>query len=193
MRTLFLFVILLFSLNSFAGFYVEPALTFEKGDSKLDWPSPLSSSTGTIQGLGFDLKLGFNLESILFAGVDAAYSKPQFKNSANNYEAAATSQLFGVIIGAQMPIVGLRAWAGYIFDGVLNPEGSNGIDVKFTGATGPKLGAGFNIFLVSLNLEYMDLSYKTSTLEQPGILSGTFDSKLKNRIWLVSVSMPFTF
>jgi hypothetical protein len=193
MRTLILFTILLFSLKSFAGFYIEPGVTLEKGDSTLDWPSPFSSSTGTTQGLGLDLKLGFNLESILFAGVEGTYSKPQFKNSANNYDAPATSQMFGILIGAQMPVVGLRVWGGYIFDGFLDPEEDQGIDVKFTGATGPKLGLGFKLFLVGLNLEYADLSYKTSTLEQPGMLSGPLDSQFKNKLWLASVSLPLTF
>lgn len=192
MRVIIFASILLLSLNSFAGFYIEPGITYEKGDNTLDWPAPLSSSTGTTQGLGLDLKLGFDIASIFFAGVDASYSKPQFKNSANDYDASAISQTLGLIVGAQMPIVGLRIWGGYIFDGSLDPDQDGNIDVKFSGATGPKIGVGFKLFIVSANIEYMDLSYKTSTLENAGPISGTLDSELKSKVGLISVSMPFT-
>jgi hypothetical protein len=193
MKIIILASILLLSLNSFAGLYFEPAITYEKGDNTLDWPSPFSSSTGTTQGLGLDLKLGFAVESTFFAGVDASYSKPKFKNSANNYDAWATSQTIGVIVGAQMPIIGLRIWGGYILDGNLDPDQDGNIDVKFSGASGPKIGIGFKIFIVSANLEYMDLTYKTSTLQNAGPISGALDSELKNKVGLFSLSMPLTF
>ncbi len=193
MKSLTLFAVVFFSLNSFAGFYAEPAITFEKGDSTLDWPAPFSTSTGSTTGLGVDLKLGFNMESIFFAGIDSSYAKPQFKNSANNYDASAISQTLGIIVGTQMPVIGLRIWGGYIFDGSLNPDQDGSIDVKFTGASGPKVGIGFKLFLVSINLEYMELAYKTSILEQPGIISGTFNSEYKSKTSLLSVSFPLTF
>ncbi len=67
-----------------------------------------------------------------------------------------------------MPIVGLRLWGGYIFDGQIDPKASGAYDVKFTGANGYKLGAGFKILVVSLNAEYMDLSYKNSLPHKTG-------------------------
>lgn len=192
MKSIILSSILLLSLNSFAGFYIEPGITYEKGDNTLDWPSPFSSSTGTTEGLGLDLKLGFDVSSIFFAGLDGTYSKPKFKNSATNYDAVATSETFGLIVGAQMPVVGLRIWGGYIFDGTLDPDQDENIDVKFSGATGPKIGLGFKIYFVSANIEYMDLTYKTSTLQNAGPLSGTLDSEFKSKVGLISISMPFT-
>ncbi len=104
----------LLSAESLAGFYIEPGITYEKGDNKLEWPSPLSDSTGTTKGLGVDVKLGFHVDDVFFVGGEAAYSKPRFEQSATDYAADATSILYGVVVGAQMPIVGLRIWAGYL-------------------------------------------------------------------------------
>ncbi len=76
--------------------------------------------------------------------------------------------------------------------GDLDPEESGGVDVKFSGAKGPKVGVGFKVLMVSLNLEYMDLKYDTSTLEEAGPVSGELDNKLENKVGLISVSMPLT-
>jgi hypothetical protein len=177
-----------------AGFYIEPGLTYERGDNTVSWPSPLSSSTGTTSGVGFDVKAGWSIIDTIFFGVDGGFSKPSFKNSANSYDAAASSNLLGVMIGGQIPVIGIRAWGGYILDGTLDPEASNGLDVKFTGANGLKLGAGFHFLIVSLNLEYSDLQYKTSTVENAGGLTfnSDFSDKMKNKLWTFSVSFPIT-
>lgn len=175
------------------GLFVEPALTYETGDNKVDWNSNLvGDSSGTTKGAGFALKLGGHVSDILFLALDGSYSKQQFKNSAVDYTADADSTLFGATIGAQMPIVGLRIWGGYIFDGTIDPKESGAYDVKFTGASGYKLGAGFKILLVSLNAEYMDLSYKNSYLEKFGPLTpnATIDGNYTNKMWVLSVSMP---
>ena len=188
-------LVMTFSASAFAGLFVEPALTYESGDSKVEWKSNLiSDSTGSTKGAGFDLKLGADVADIVWVALDGAYSKPQFKNSSVDYTADADSTLFGAVVGAQMPIVGLRIWGGYIFDGTLDPKAFNGYDVKFTGASGPKVGVGFHILMLSLNAEYMDLSYKNSYLEQAGPLTPntTFDGKYTNKMWLVSVSLPVT-
>jgi hypothetical protein len=174
------------------GLFVEPAITYESGSNSITWPV-VGNSTGNTKGPGFDLKLGGHLMDILFLALDASYSKPGFTNSAVNYDAAADQNLFGVILGAQMPIVGLRLWGGYIFDGQLDPAASNGFDVKFTRAQGYKLGAGFRVLMVSLNLEYQDVKFGNTSLQtQPAAFTGAIDEKLQNKTTLVSVSMPFT-
>lgn len=176
-----------------AGFYIEPGITYEKGDNELEWPAPLSSSTGTGQGLGFNLKLGYHANDIFFVGLDGSYSKPKFESSAaTDYSAEATSTLYGAVIGAQMPVAGLRIWGGYIFGGDLDPEEDGGVDVKFEGAKGPKVGVGIKILIVSVNLEYMDLEYGTSKLEEAGPVTGEL-GKFKNKVGLLSVSFPLTF
>ncbi|MEN0059780.1 MAG: outer membrane beta-barrel protein [Bdellovibrio sp.] len=178
--------------SALAGFYIEPGITYEKGDSELTWPSPLNNSTGDIKGLGFNLKLGFHVNSAFFMGLDGSYSKPKFENSATDYSADASSTLYGAVIGAQMPVAGLRLWGGYIFGGDLNPEEDGAVDVKFEGARGPKVGVGIKIFMISINFEYMDLEYDKSVLEKAGPVSGELDSKFKNKVGLVSLSFPLT-
>jgi len=175
-----------------AGVFVEPGIFYEKGDNELNWPAPLDHSTGTTKGFGVNLKLGFHAANSFFMALDGSYSKPKFEHSANNYDADASSTLYGAVLGAQMPIIGLRLWAGYIFGGDLDPDESNGVDVKFEGAKGPKVGLGFRFLMVSINLEYMDLEYNDSILEKAGPVSGTLDNKLKNKVGLISLSMPLT-
>jgi hypothetical protein len=90
--------------------------------------------------------------------------------------------------------LGLRIWGSYIFDGILDPEPSNGYDVKFKEPKGIKAGVGIKILLISLNFEYADLQYNNSTLEQvAGVnVNTTMDEKLKNKLYIFSVSMPIT-
>jgi hypothetical protein len=174
------------------GLFIEPAITYESGTNSITWPV-FGNSTGNTKGPGFDLKLGGHVMDVLFLALDASYSKPGFTNSAVSYDAAADENLFGVVIGGQMPIVGLRIWGGYIFDGQLDPAASNGYDVKFTRAQGYKLGAGFRVLMVSLNVEYSDVKFGNTTLQaSPATFAGTLDEKLQNKTTLVSVSMPFT-
>lgn len=179
--------------TSHAGFYVEPGVFYEKGDNQLDWPTPFSNSTGDTKGVGANIKMGFHSASAFFAGLEASYSNPKFTHSANNYDANATSSLYGGVIGAQMPLVGLRLWGGYVFGGELNPEESGGLDVKFRDARGPKVGVGFQVLMVSLNVEYMDLEYQNTEIEKAGPFGqATLDNKLKNKVGVVSVSLPLT-
>lgn len=175
-----------------ANFYVEPSITYQKADNEVKWPSPLNSSTGDSKGFGFGLKLGFHINDVFFAGLDGHYSKPKFTNSATDYDATATETHYGAVIGAQMPVAGLRLWGGYVFGGELDPEKSGAVDVKFKDAKGPKIGVGFKVMMVSLNVEYAELEYDKSVLQEVGPISGSFDSKLTNKMGMISVSMPLT-
>ncbi|MGZ3771339.1 MAG: outer membrane beta-barrel protein [Bdellovibrio sp.] len=184
--------VIFISNSSHAGFYIEPGLVYESGDNKLTWPAPLAESTGTTKGMGVNLKLGFHAASVFFMALDGTYTQPRFKQSVNNYEADAKSTLYGLTLGAQMPVIGIRLWAGYIFGGDLDPEESNGVDLKFQEAKGPKVGVGIRLFMLSLNVEYADLEYNKSILEKAGPITGTLDNKLKNKIVFASFSMPLT-
>lgn len=175
------------------GLFLEPGITYEAGNTTVAYPSPLSNSTGTSNGLGFLGRAGVHVADIVFVGLDGRYAMTTYKDSAFNSESSATSTNWGPIVGVQMPIVGLRAWASYILGGALDPEKSNNVDVRFSGASGYRLGAGFKVLLVSVNLEYQKLDYGTTTLEQLGPFSaGTnFDSvKLSNSSVILSVSFP---
>ena len=174
--------------EAFAGFYVEPGITYESGDNTMDWPL-VSDSTGKSKGLGFNVKLGYHANDVFFVGLDGSYSQPKFDSSAG-YEADATSMTYGLVLGAQMPIVGLRLWGGYILGGELDPKENNGFDAKFSDARGPKLGVGFKVLMVSLNLEYMDLEYQKSSVETSGVSVDL--NNLKNKVGIVSVSFPLT-
>jgi len=120
---------------------------------------------------------------------------PQFKDSSVNYDARAVSTNYGPVVGVQMPIVGLRLWGSYILGGDLNPEESEGFDVRFRDASGYRVGAGFRLAAVSLNLEYQEQKYGQSNLEQVGTFSfapgSTIDSvELESKTWLASLSFP---
>ncbi|MFM6928920.1 MAG: outer membrane beta-barrel protein [Bdellovibrio sp.] len=173
------------------GFYFEPGVFYEKGDNDVQWPAPLNSSTGTTKGMGVDLKLGLHFDSVVFLALDGSYSKVKFENSANNYSADGNSTTYSAIVGGQFPVFGLRVWGGYVFGGALDPDKDGVNDVKFDDPKGLKLGVGFKIFVVSLNVEYMDVKYDKSRVEAP--ITADLDSKLHNKIGLVSVSFPMTF
>jgi len=178
--------------ESAAGLFVEPAVTYESSNSSVTMPAPLGDTTGTVNGFGLGARLGFHFEGIVFAGVDARYAMPTFKDS-SGYNASATEMNYGPVVGIQTPLVGLRVWGSYILGGELNPDKSGSFDVKFSNASGYRIGAGFRVAVVSLNLEYQEVTYKTSTLEQIGPFSpGTnFDSvNLKDKSWIASVSFP---
>ncbi|MFN8845749.1 MAG: hypothetical protein ACK5W9_02760 [Bdellovibrionales bacterium] len=57
-----------------SGVFIEPAITYETGTAKVDYPSPLSSSSGTADGLGIGAKFGFHISEVFFLALDARYS-----------------------------------------------------------------------------------------------------------------------
>lgn len=187
-----LLTIFMLSVPAQAGLFVEPMLTYETSNSTVDYPAPFSNSTGNATGLGIGARLGFHFAEIVFAGIDARYSMPQFKDSSVNYEAKAVAHNWGPVIGVQMPVVGLRVWGSYIWGGALDPEASGGYDVKFEQASGFRVGGGFQFLLVSLNLEYQEANYASTTLEQVGPFApGAFgDPHLQNKSWILGVSFP---
>lgn len=187
--------LMLFSVGAYsdenAGLFVEPAITYEMGKSTLDWPAPLNDSSGDINGLGLAARLGIHVSEAVFVGGDARYSKPKFKNSANNYDASAESMNLGAFVGMQVPVAGLRIWGEYILLGNLDPAASNGVDVKFEDAKGYRIGVGFHVAMVSLNLEYQKLSYGKSTLQSLGTIPvGSSLGKLDDAAYIASVSFP---
>jgi hypothetical protein len=92
-----------------------------------------------------------------------------------------------------MPNVGVRIWGTYLLAGELNPEQSGSIDVKFSDPRGYRVGAGFRIQAVSVNLEFQQLQYGSATLEQLGPFSSSssFNNvNLESNGWIASVSFP---
>lgn len=182
--------------ESEGGLFVEPGLTYESGSTSTNYPSPFSSSTGTIIGLGVGARVGFHLNEAFFLALDARYAMPQFKDSSVLYDAKSVSTNWGPVIGIQMPNVGMRLWGSYILGGELNPERSTSFDVKLQNGTGYRLGVGFRLAAVSLSLEYQQLKYGKLKLEQLGPFSSgsSFDSvNLANNAWIAGVSFPLQF
>lgn len=194
MKLLFCILVSFYALSAQAGLMLEPALTYEKSDNTLSLPAPLSSSTGSGSGVGLALKAGWDFGEWIYLAADAMLSSPNFKNSSVDYDADASSNLYAGILGVKLPL-GIRAWGGYVFDGALDPKSSNGYDVSFKKANGLKLGAGFKILFISLNLEYMDLQYDDSHVDMIAGVSTDIklDQKFKNKVYVFSVSLPVTF
>ncbi|MBX7230762.1 MAG: hypothetical protein K1X29_01620 [Bdellovibrionales bacterium] len=197
------FVLSLVSFNSIAfaegesmfggGFFAEPSVTFETSQSSVHYPSPLSGSSGKVEGFGVGARLGLHFKDVFFAGLDGRYGMPQFKDSSTKYNSRATQFNWGPVVGMQMPDLGMRVWGAYVVDGQLNPEKSDNFDVKFSQARGFRVGVGFRVSVVSLNLEYQDLEHRRTKLEQIGpFAAGTNfnDVNLNNKSWIASVSFP---
>ncbi len=175
------------------GLFVEPAVTYELGDTTVTYPTPLSNSTGSVAGFGIGARLGVHVHEALFLGVDGRYSMPRFKDSSVTYDADSVSTNWGAVLGLQMPTLGLRIWGVYLLGGDIDPKASGSFDVKVGSASGYRAGVGFRIGALSLNLEYQQIKYGTTDVEQFGPFSpGTsFDNvELENKSWIASVSFP---
>lgn len=180
--------------QSAGGLFIEPGVTYERGETTIDYPAPFSNSTGEANGFGLMGRLGFHLQDIIILGLDARYAMPKFTDSSVSYDAEATSFNWGPFVGIQTPLLGIRVWGNYVAGGFLDPKSSGNLDVKFEESTGYRVGAGIHWLMVSINLEYQNLKYNKAILESIGGFNpgSTFDSvKPKNESWILSVSFPF--
>jgi hypothetical protein len=179
--------------ESRSGLFVEPSLSYETGDTSTNYPAPLSNASGKSDGFGLGVRIGFHFAESLFLGLDGRYAMPQFKDSSVSYDAKSVATNWGPVLGIQMPNIGLRIWGTVILGGDLNPEESSRFDVVFKNAKGYRVGAGFRLAAVSLNLEYQQLKYGETTLEQIGpfsAMSALTDVTLESKSWIASVSFP---
>ena len=195
------FSLIVFACTSFAsaeelsraGLFVEPMITYQAGDVDVSYPAPFSDSKENLKGFGLGLRLGFHVYESIFLGLDGRYSKPDYDSSALGGKASADSWNGGVTLGAQTPVAGLRVWGTYILGGTLNPEEIGGVDVKFNDLKGYRIGAGIYIGVVSLNAEYQDAKYDSTTVEKAGPISGTTDDiDGHDKSWILSVSFPIS-
>lgn len=176
------------------GLFIEPMLTYENGDAEVDLPSPFNSSDSSVDGFGIGGRLGFHFLESVFVGIDGRYSKPTYKNDDTNISTDATAYNYGPVVGIQLPTpLGIRVWAGYIAGGQMDLEEDQGVDLKFKDGSGYRIGGGIKLALVSLNLEYQQMNYKETELEDAGIFTGTTnDVDQKNSSYVFSVSFPFS-
>jgi hypothetical protein len=173
------------------GLFVEPGVTYQQYNSSISYPAPFSNSTGKVSGLGLMGRVGFHINDVFFVAADARFARPTFKDSSNNLNSTANQYDLGPVVGVQTPVVGLRVWATYILTSQLDPAESNSFDYKFNNGTGYRIGAGFHVGIVSLNLEYQKIDYSNTTVEKMGPISGNTDSiKFNGDGWIASVSFP---
>lgn len=178
------------------GFFVEPMITYERGDGDVKLPSPFSKSDTTLEGFGVGARLGFHIHESIFIGADGRYSMPRFKDDGLDQKTDATAWNYGPFVGIQTPTdIGLRIWGGYIMDAQLDPEKDKNVNLKFSDGTGYRIGAGVKLGITSLNLEYQDLTYDKTKVQEVGIFTPGFasnDVEHKNSTWVLSVSFPFS-
>lgn len=176
------------------GFFLEPSLTYEKGDGEIDFSSSvLKDSDSDINGFGAGLRLGFHVYESFFVGVDGRYSIPNFKDSSLDQNTKSNSYNYGPVVGLQMPTdLGIRVWGSYILGSELDPDKDEGVDEKFTDGRGYRFGGGIKLGVVSLNLEYQYIKYDDTEIQKAGPFNNVDldDVKLTNQSWILSVSFP---
>lgn len=175
------------------GLFVEPMLTYQTGNVNINWPAPLKDSDESLKGFGLGVRLGGHIYESVFIGVDGRYAKPTYDSSALGASGSADAYDAGVTLGVQTPLYGIRVWGTYILTGTLNPEEIKGVDAKFSDLKGYRVGAGIYVKSVSINLEYQDAKYDTTTIEKAGPLSGNLDGiDGHNKSYILSLSFPVT-
>lgn len=173
------------------GIYLEPAITYQTGDTTVTYPGPFSDSTEKVKGLGLGVRLGMHVHETIFLAVDGRYARPNYESSALNGSADADASNLGLTLGAQTPLAGIRVWGTYILTGNLNPQEISGVDVKFNDFKGYRVGGGLYIGSIGVNLEYQDAKYDSTTIEKAGPISGNLDSvKGSDKSYILSVSFP---
>jgi hypothetical protein len=176
-----------------AGLFLEPALTYQQGEMKVTYPY-FNDSTEKTNGFGLGLRLGFHVYDSFFVAADGRYGKLHYDSSALGGSANAETSNLGLTVGAQTPLAGVRVWGTYVLTGGLNPDAIGStipVDVKFNNPKGYRVGAGVYIAMVSLNLEYQELKYDSTTLEKAGPITGNSDDvKGTDKQYILSVSFP---
>lgn len=173
------------------GLFIEPMLTYETGESEVDFPSPIGNSDSDYSGLGVGARLGFHIQESIFLGVDGRYSRISYENDDTDVDTEGSSYNFGPVIGFQMPTeLGLRVWAGFVM-GEIDLDEDNDYDISFEDGTGYRIGAGIKLSMVSLNLEYQNITYERTRLRNAGVFSGTTRNvEAENSSYVLSVSFP---
>lgn len=175
-----------------AGLFVEPGITYQMNDTEVNWTSVFDNSTGKNNGLGLMARLGFHVSEAFFAGVDARYSMTKFEDSAFDKKVNAKSWNAAPVVGIQMPDYGIRLWGSYVLAGEIDPDkidsNTGDYDAKATEGKGYRVGVGFHVQSLSLNLEYQDLKYDKATVAHS---LGTAElNEVKEKGFVASVSFP---
>lgn len=178
--------------NEDGGLFVEPGITYQRQESDIDNPTPFADSTAKVEGLGLMGRAGFHVSEALFIAGDFRYSFPRYKDSATNYNMNASQYDLGPTFGLQMPNLGFRVWGTYIPYAELDPQGTSNLNYWFRDGKGYRVGVGFRVAMVSLNLEYENIKYGQTEFENASIFSGANADSLQfdGKSWIASVSFP---
>lgn len=192
----FLFSVTAFAETNKGGLFIEPMLTYEKGEGDVKFPSPFGSADTDSTGFGVGARLGFHVLESVFIGADGRYSMLNFEDDQVKTDADAKAWNVSPVVGIQMPTtLGIRLWGSYIMAGELDPDKDNNVDLRFSEARGYRLGGGLKLGHVSLNLEYEALTYDKTNVDEIGTFTSGYsrdDIELDNSSWILSVSFPFT-
>ena len=178
------------------GFYIEPGLFGSRNETSLKTSQllPAGNLNGKSDGVGLDLKIGGHINEMIFLAVDGRYERSRLSGS--NYQSADSSIYnYGPTLGFQTPIWGMRLWGTYVLDGVNDPQsGANNVDFKFKNPYGWRGGIGFHIQSVSLNIEYEDLTYRTTEVQSIGnaAVGSNTNVDFAQRGYLASLSFPIS-
>jgi hypothetical protein len=175
-----------------SGFFLEPAIFGSSNDTDFKASIAGADNTGTSRGFGLDLKLGAHLAEIFFLGADARYERSRFADSSYS-DVDANTYNWGPVAGFQAPFFGLRVWGTYVVDGISDPDaGVQGLDFKFKDPYGWRVGAGIRLASVSLNVEYEDLTYRTTEVQSVGGfgVGQNTEADLTQRGYGVSIGFP---
>lgn len=180
--------------NLKSGFYIEPGVTYESLNTNINWPTPFSNSSGSVQGAGLMARLGFHANQTIFLAFDGRYVKPTFIDSSTSVNTGSALYDYGPVLGAQVPYRGMRVWGQYVMNGALDSDVGNNLDYRFDNSQGYRVGAGFHVQAISINLEYQDLTYDTQIQSgsafAPDISFENAD--LVTRGLILSLTFPFS-
>lgn len=175
------------------GFFFEPSVIYENLGHKLKYNGP-SESKEQINGPGIGLRLGGHVHDVFFLAADARFSQPNYKSDQLGDDSKADSYNLAATVGLQTPVAGLRVWGSYILAGELDPKAILGTDIKLTGMTGYRVGVGFYVAVVSVNLEYQNANYNNLTVQNQGLLPSPVITRSGNSDgYIASVSFPIAF
>lgn len=176
------------------GLFIEPMLTYERGDGEVDLPAPFGDADTETRGFGVGARLGFHVQESIFIGADGRYSMVNFEDDALDSDTDAKSWTLAPVVGIQMPTtLGIRLWGAYVLTGELDPDKDQNVNLRFSNAKGFRLGGGVKLGYVSLNLEYENLTYDKTHVDEVGTFTPGYsrdDIELDTSSWILSVSFP---
>ena len=171
------------------GLFIEPYVSVGQDSSSIEGISAVDNE-GTMRSLTGGARFGIHAWESLFGGLDGRYSRTNFDDTFVG-DVDGNMVNVGPMAGVQFPDFGLRAWGTYVLLGLYDPDsGAQGVDVEFSDPRGFRLGAGYRFEAVGLNVEYENISWKSSNIESAGAVGSLPEIDLDNEGFNVSLSFP---